>query len=173
MFPFTSNDLDSLSSLFRCQIRCLYDMKHRQVDCLDDLHDQASSQRLKNLIEEHLSESRGQVQRLETVFSRLAVKPERETCTAMKALIQEARDVAKSSGETDVRDAALIAAIQNIAHYGIANFGHARTWAKHLGRDDLVDLLEKCLAEERSADRRLTELAESDVNQKATHQPVA
>jgi hypothetical protein len=40
-------------------------------------------------------------------------------------------------------------------------------WAKQLGRDDAIELLESNLEQEKKADRLLTEIAESAVNQKA------
>jgi ferritin-like metal-binding protein YciE len=40
-------------------------------------------------------------------------------------------------------------------------------WAKQLGRQDLVSLLEQTLNEEKATDQKLTAMAEAKVNRKA------
>ena len=66
-----------------------------------------------------------------------------------------------------VLDAALICAAQKVEHYEIAGYGCARTFAQQLGHDDIAELLQETLDEEGSADKKLTEIAESVVNQEA------
>ena len=52
-------------------------------------------------------------------------------------------------------------------HYEIAGYGTVRTYAEMLGKDEHVTLLERTLQEEEQTDERLTELAESHINQEA------
>jgi ferritin-like metal-binding protein YciE len=66
-----------------------------------------------------------------------------------------------------VKDAALIAAAQRVEHYEMAGYGCARTFALRLGRSDVADLLQSTLDEEGNADKILTHIAESFVNQEA------
>jgi ferritin-like metal-binding protein YciE len=66
-----------------------------------------------------------------------------------------------------VRDAALIAAAQAVEHYEISRYGSLVAWAKQLGRNDCAELLKQNLEEEKAADKKLTALAESQVNRKA------
>lgn len=66
-----------------------------------------------------------------------------------------------------MRDAGLIAAAQRAEHYEIAVYGTVRTFAQHLGRDDLARILQNTLNEEEQADKKLTNLAESGINQMA------
>ena len=73
----------------------------------------------------------------------------------------------RSDAEDAVRDAALIAACQHVEHYEIAGYGCARTFAQRLGMENAVRLLEETLEEEKAADQKLTEIAESQVNQEA------
>jgi ferritin-like metal-binding protein YciE len=49
----------------------------------------------------------------------------------------------------------------------MAGYGTARTLASHLGHDDVADLLEQTLTEERETDQKLSELAETAVNAEA------
>jgi ferritin-like metal-binding protein YciE len=64
-------------------------------------------------------------------------------------------------------DAGLLAAAQAVEHYEISRYGTLKTWAKELGLDEAVSLLEETLQEEKKTDEALTELAESAVNQEA------
>ena len=70
----------------------------------------------------------------------------------------------KASGDRDVRDAGLIGAAQRVEHYEIAGYGTARTLATRLGEGEAADKLQTTLDEEGEADRKLTAIAESEVN---------
>jgi ferritin-like metal-binding protein YciE len=78
----------------------------------------------------------------------------------MKGLIKEGEDVMSASGNSDVKDAALIAAAHRVEHYEIAGYGTVRTYAEELGFDDAANLLQKTLDEEGKANKKLTSLAE-------------
>jgi len=62
---------------------------------------------------------------------------------------------------------ALISAAQRVEHYEIAGYGSARTYARLLGDWDGSRLLQQTIEEEGDTDHRLTEIAESGVNQAA------
>jgi ferritin-like metal-binding protein YciE len=64
-------------------------------------------------------------------------------------------------------DAALIFSAQAVEHYEITRYGTLIAWAKLLGRPDCASLLEQNLSEEIAADKMLSALAESGVNQRA------
>ena len=64
-------------------------------------------------------------------------------------------------------DAGLLAAAQAVEHYEISRYGTLKTWARELGLNDAVQLLEQTLGEEKKTDATLSEIAESAVNQEA------
>ena len=86
------------------------------------------------------------------------------TCKGMKGLIAEGEEVMKEFTDSDVLDAALIAAAQRVEHYEIAGYGCARTYAHMLGFAEQADLLQRTLDEEGDTDHRLTDLAETVIN---------
>lgn len=49
----------------------------------------------------------------------------------------------------------------------MTRYGTLIAWAKQLGRNDVVALLNQTLDEEKATDRKLTSMAESQVNRKA------
>jgi len=66
-----------------------------------------------------------------------------------------------------VLDAAIIACAQKNEHYEICAYGTLIAWAERLGFKDVIAILDQNLAEEKAADRALTDVAENAVNQKA------
>jgi ferritin-like metal-binding protein YciE len=69
--------------------------------------------------------------------------------------------------DPEVLDAGMIGSAQAVEHYEITRYGTLIAWAKQLGRNEAIDLLEANLEEEKNADRLLTQIAETAVNQKA------
>ena len=63
-----------------------------------------------------------------------------------------------------VRDAGLIGAAQQVEHYEMAGYGTTQTLAKRLGYQEIATLLQETLEEEAKADKKLTSIAESEVN---------
>ena len=161
---FSSTHLDSLECLFMDQIRDLYDAEQRLTKALPKVAAAASTTSLKTAINEHLRETENHVSRLERVFAIMGKDPEAKTCEAMKGLIAEGEEAIGAEGDPDVKDAALIAAAQRVEHYEMAGYGTARSIAQRLGKRDAAELLQDTLDEEKAADKKLTELAEREIN---------
>lgn len=161
--------LENLEDLLLEQLRDLFNAEEQLIDALPKMAQAASSSQLKQAFESHLQETRGQKQRLEQAFRDLGKQPEGETCEAMQGLISEGDEIINLEGDPDVKDAALIAAAQRVEHYEIAGYGCARAFATRLGHNQVANLLQETLQEERKADEKLTQLAESFVNQLAAH----
>jgi ferritin-like metal-binding protein YciE len=68
--------------------------------------------------------------------------------------------------EGDVRDAALISAAQRVEHYEMAAYGAVRSYAENLNQQEIADLLQETLEEEKAADKKLTNISEK-VNPRA------
>jgi ferritin-like metal-binding protein YciE len=82
-------------------------------------------------------------------------------------LLEEGTEMMEEDGEDAVKDAGMITAAQRVEHYEMAAYGCAITFAKDLGESRVAKLLTETLAEEEAADRKLTEIAESEVNEAA------
>ncbi|HEX7359531.1 MAG TPA: ferritin-like domain-containing protein [Bryobacteraceae bacterium] len=160
-------EFNSFKDLFANQIEDLYDAEQRLTKALPKMAEAANSNQLKQAIQHHLTETQGHVSRLETIFREIGMEPKRETCDAMKGLISEGSDMAKAKGDADIKDAAIIASAQRVEHYEIAGYGTARTFALRLGLRQAADLLQQTLNEEAAADRKLTQIAEGNVNVQA------
>src|SRR5579862_973787 len=165
--------IESMEDLFLGQIEDLYDAERRLVKALPKMAKAATSEPLRAAFESHLEATKGHVERLERVFSELQMKPKAKTCEAMKGLIAEGDEMVKEVPESALRDAGLIAAANRVEHYEIAAYGSARTFADILGLTEAAALLEQTLQEEKNADQKLTQLAESMINDEALRSPVS
>ena len=168
MSLFTSTSLDSMETLLIEQLQDLYDAERRLTKALPKVAEAATDPALKKLVLAHLRETEGQVTRLERAFSILGQEPKAKTCAAMKGLIAEGDEMIDATGDASVKDAALIAAAQRVEHYEMAGYGSARTFAQHLGQDEVANILQETLDEEKAADQKLTELAERKINTRAS-----
>lgn len=159
--------IETMQDLFLEQIMDLYDAEQRLVKALPKMAEAAISPQLRQAFQSHLQETRTHVDRLDRIFTRMGQKPKTQTCDAMKGLIDEGEDIVSDTDESPVRDAGLIAAANRVEHYEIAAYGSARTFATNLGLSDAASLLEQTLEEEKKADAKLTQLAQSSVNSQA------
>ena len=156
-----SPTFETLRDLYLNELRDLYT---QLLEALPKMAAAATFSELKEAFRAHLEETAGHVTRLEEIFDALGEEPGGETCKAMEGLIAEGEDYVKASGDRDVRDAGLIGAAQRVEHYEIAGYGTARSLATRLGESEAADKLQTTLDEEGEADRKLTAIAESEVN---------
>ncbi len=156
-----------MDDLYEQQLQDLYSAEEQITEALPKMIKAAQSPQLKKAFEKHLKETEHQLNKLETVFKDLEVKPGKEKCKAMEGIMKEGEHLLKTKANPQVLDAALIATAQRVEHYEIAGYGTARRYAQMLGYERQAKILEEILNEEKQADILLTELAESSINQRA------
>jgi len=158
--------VNSLRELFVKELQDLYDAENQLIKALPKMAEASNSEELRNGFEEHLEQTKGHAQRLETIFESLGEDAKGEKCRGMEGLIKEGGKVMDEEMPEPVKDAALIAAAQRVEHYEIAGYGTVRTFAELLGEDEAVSLLEQTLEEEKETDEKLTEMSET-INEEA------
>jgi ferritin-like metal-binding protein YciE len=162
-----SKDIKTMDDLFEHTLRDIYYAEQRIVKALPDMIEKASDPQLKQGFQTHLRETENHVKRLEQVFNLTGKKAKGVDCPAIDGIIKEADEVTGEVEKKPVLDAALIAAAQAVEHYEMTRYGTLIAWAKQLGRNDVVTLLNQTLDEEKATDKKLTSMAESGVNRKA------
>lgn len=162
-----TRDIKSMDDLFVHQLQDIYYAEKQILKALPKMIDKASSAALKAGFKQHLTETEGQVLRLERVFKMHGVEPKAVDCPAIDGIIKETNEVAGEVADKEVLDAALIASAQAVEHYEMTRYGTLVAWARQLGRDDCAAVLQQTLDEERATDQKLTQLAESRINIKA------
>jgi len=159
--------LTSMEGLLTHELKDLYNAEKQLTKALPKLAKAAHEPELKQAFQEHLEETRHQIERLDQIFEQLGQSPGRMKCEAMEGLIAEADTLLDMGGDEAVLDAALIGACQRVEHYEIAAYGTARTYAEILGMNDAARLLQETLDEEHKANDKLNQLALQNVNQHA------
>jgi ferritin-like metal-binding protein YciE len=147
--------------LYIDELKDIYNAENQLVKALPKMAKAASSDKLRQGFEEHLEQTKGHVQRLETIFESLGESPKGKKCKGMEGLVEEGSEAIEEDFEEGVRDAALIGAAQRVEHYEIAAYGTVIAFAKIMGHTKHVDILEKTLQEEEATDEKLTELSET------------
>lgn len=148
----------------------IYYAERQAVRAYPKLVKAADNADLKEALTRHREETQAQIQRLEQVFEHMGKRPRGKTCQAMNGLLEEADEALGEMERGPILDAALIACAQAMEHYEIARYGTMIAWARGAGEDDIVDLLEQTLEEEKRTDELLNEVAEEHINQQAADQ---
>jgi ferritin-like metal-binding protein YciE len=157
----------TLHDAFLDELRDSYDAEKQLTKALPKLAKAASSPELRAAFENHLEETRGQIERLEQVFGLLDEKVRGKHCDGIEGIIDEGKSVMEEDFDEATMDACLIAAGQRAEHYEMAAYGTLVAWARGLGHTDVANLLQQTLNEEKAADKKLSQLAEGGINQDA------
>lgn len=154
-----------LHQFFVTSLKDIYFAENAILEALGEMQGAATTEELKEAFEDHQLQTQKHVSRLEKVFRLIDATPEKKECRAIKGIIEEGREIIKSTKEGSMtRDAALIIAAQKVEHYEIATYGGLAQLAITMGHDKAADLLEKTLQEEEDTDYNLTEIAETFIN---------
>jgi ferritin-like metal-binding protein YciE len=151
----------ALKELYIAELRDLYNAENQLTKALPRMAKAATSDELRSGFQEHLEQTKGHVQRLEQIFTKLGEKPTGKKCKGMEGLVEEGKEMIEEEDlEDEARDAGLISAAQRVEHYEIAAYGCVRTYANLLGDTEAAGRLEETLQEEKETDKKLTKLAE-------------
>lgn len=170
----------TLRELLQHEIDDLYSAEEQIIEALPKMIEGATAPQLKSALKNHLIVTRKQKNRLDEIRKLMESEPKPEPglmqkifgshtkCKGTEGLIKEAEHIMKQTIEdSNVKDAAIIAAAQKIEHYEISGYGTARAFAMQLKLSKIEDLLTETLNEEHEADNELNGLALFDVNVEA------
>jgi len=160
--------LNSLHDLYLSELKDLYSAENQIIKALPKVIEKTSSPELRQALESHLEQTRAHATRLEEVFQMHGEEPKKMKCKGIQGVLDEGEDVLGFDATPDVRDAAIISSCQRVEHYEIAAYGSVRTYAEQMGHDRAAAILQQTLDEEKEADEKLTDIAESRVNIQAT-----
>ncbi|MDB5322742.1 MAG: hypothetical protein JWN40_4373 [Phycisphaerales bacterium] len=159
--------MENLQDLMKSDLKDVLHAENQIVKALPKMIKKASHPELQEALQEHLEETKEQVNRVEQVMELLGMPVRAKTCKAMQGILEEGKEVMGEDADDDVMDAALIGAAQKVEHYEIATYGTLCTYAELLGLEEAKRLLGQNLEEEKNADQKLTDLAEAVINLEA------
>ncbi len=156
-----------LKSLYVHTLRDIYYTEKQIVKALPKMAKKADSDTLRASFQQHLEETKVQVERLEQVFELLGERARGKKCPAIDGIIEEAQEMMSEIEDPDTLDAAMISAAQAVEHFEISRYGTLVSWGRLLGIPEATKILNKTLQEEWATDTKLTKLAESRLNKEA------
>ena len=159
-----SKPIKNLDDLFVHTLQDVLYAEQKITKALPKMIAKVSDPQLQQAFESHLIETKNQIKRLEQVFKMHNAEAKAVTCPAIDGIVAEAEEIMGDSKDSEVLDAAALAAAQAVEHYEIARYGTLIAWARQLGRPDCASVLEPTLEEEKAADLKLTDIAEARIN---------
>ena len=159
--------MNTLQDLFLDSLADMYYAENQLVKALPKMAKAATHEDLREAFDTHLGETEGHVQKLEQVFEQFGEKPHSKKCPAIVGIIKEAEEIISENKKSPTINAALVYAAQKAEHYEIASYGTLREWARHLKKDEVADLINEILDQEKAADEKLTQLAQTHCNESA------
>jgi ferritin-like metal-binding protein YciE len=160
-------EASNIKDLYVAALKKMHEGEKQIAQALPTMADSATDDDLKKAFQSHLQETKTHQQRLEDILQDLGESSPESDNEVVKALIEQGESVVQSNADEDVRDAALIAAAQQVEHFEIASYGVLATYADTLDRSGDLEQLKNTLNEEKSADDDLNHIAKRLVNPKA------
>jgi len=164
----SQNENSQLEKFFVDALKDIYWAEKHLTKALPKMQKAATSDELQQAIENHLNQTKEHINRLEQVFDQLGEKAQAKKCEAMEGLTKEGDTVVEETEDgTSTRDVGIIVSAQKVEHYEISAYGSLITLAKTMGQDEIADILEQTLEEEKETDQLLTQIAENSINWQA------
>lgn len=159
--------IDTLQKLYEDELKDLHSAERQIIQALPRMIKAASSEELKAALTEHLEVTKQQLARLDQIFEKLGKRGAGKKCKGMEGVLADGKELLEEDVAPEVLDAGIISAAQHVEHYEMAGYGTVRTYAELLGDKQAAKLLQQTLDEEKEADAKLTQLAESTINVEA------
>jgi ferritin-like metal-binding protein YciE len=151
----------SLKEVLIDEMRDLYSAENQQLKAGPKVLKQVSDSNMKQLLTEHLQQTKEQVLRLRQAFEHLGKKPTGKHCSGMEGCIKEVTEALEEDEEGALKDAGIIGASLRTEHYEVAGYNAAIAMAKSLKEADIVELLSESLREEQAAAKGILSGAKS------------
>ena len=148
--------LETLDDVLLHEMSDLLSAEQQFSKALQKVIKNADSSEVKNLAEQHLAETQGQIDVLKEAFKELKQKPEKMVCKGAQGICEENDSVLKEEKPKGaIKDVALVSGGMRIEHYEIAGYNSAIAVAKELGQKQVVKLLQQNLKQEKEAAKKL------------------
>lgn len=157
----TSMKAKTVQDLFLHELSDTYNAEKQMTRSLPKMARASTAPDLAAAFEQHLEETRGQVERIDKIVELTGLKLKRLKCAAMEGLIEESQDLIDELDKGPLLDIALMGAAQKAEHYEIASYTTLVMLAGKLGLTEAATLLEETLAEEKATDEKLGLLAQA------------
>ena len=170
--PLRSKDeITALRSLYEGYLKSVYWSENEMITILTGLFDEVRSDEIVNIFQQHLNTKYAHIKSLQAIFESTGIEAEMTTFESIKCLCEEISFTTQNTSRGVVRDAAYIVLIQHIVHSQIASYGTLKAFAITLKEEEeeIVDVFDINLMDEKLFDLNLSNIAEAYVNEEAAN----
>ena len=132
-----------------------YDAEHQFLEAMQTMHDKATDETLKAMLEVHMAETRGQIEKLQQVFSSIGEQPRRQHCSGADGIIEEGSKAMEEAGTDEIRDTFIVGGAAKAEHYEMVSYAELIEGAELLKLRKAAKLLTENREQEVRAARKL------------------
>lgn len=134
---------------------------------LPDWISKAGSIKLKSTLQKYLDLIEVHIERIGGFLEDEKINFPAVVSPVMRVLIEETNEQLGRCTDLEIKDACLLACIQNINHFKISLYGTAAAFANTLELSKTASIFHEAEINEKQIDDRLSQLAEHEINVKA------
>lgn len=146
------------------ELKEIHSAERQLSRALPRLAKQASSEALREMLEQRREQGTVLVERIEDALEEMQTTKGRHKNVADEGLIEDMQQHLEEVEDDRLVDPLLLASIQKIEHYCIAAWGTAKSMGQLLGAQKVVDTMEEVLEQGKEFDDQMTRLAEEEIN---------
>ena len=132
-----------------------YDAEHQFLEAMQTMHDKATDEKLKAMLEVHMAETRGQIEKLQQVFSSTGEQPRRQHCSGAEGIIEDSSKAMEEAGTDEIRDTFIVGGATKAEHYEMVSYADLIEGAELLKLRKAAKLLTENRQQEVRAARKL------------------
>jgi ferritin-like metal-binding protein YciE len=133
----------------------VYDAEHQFLEAMQKMHDNASDEKLKAMLEEHMAETQQQIENVEEVFSSIGEQPKRQHCSGAEGIIEEGSKAMQEAATDEIRDQFIVGGATKAEHYEMVGYADLIEGAELLKLRKAVKLLTENRGQEVRTARKL------------------
>ena len=166
-----AHQMNSLKDLYLNQLQDNYSANKQMAGIVGEFEQAASNEKLRSRLSKTKEGIAQHNETLKSIITAHGGNPDGEHCKGMEGLCSEGRahGLEPEFGDPSVQDAAMIAQIHRMSHYGIAGYGTAKAFAEQLGMQDDAQKLDSSLGDIYDSEEYMSQLAETKVNPDAAN----
>ena len=127
--------METAKDLFEHELRDMYDAEEKLVRATQTMSEKVEDEQLTQAFAKHCEVTKGQVKRLEQVFSSIGREPRREKCPGINGLIEEFSEFVKEGPAPEALNFFAIGAASKVEYYEIEAYKSLIALAEQIGVD--------------------------------------
>ncbi|MBA2339630.1 MAG: ferritin-like domain-containing protein [Pyrinomonadaceae bacterium] len=141
--------INTLEEKFMHGLGDIYDAEHQFLKAMEQMRPQATSETVKMMLDQHITETEGQIKNLEQAFEALGESAERVKCKGAAGIVSEGQELTKETADNpNLLDLAIASASSKVEHYEISCYRGLIAAAQQMNQPQVVQLLTKNLQQE-------------------------